>query len=248
MKRLLQRLFPRSAKYDLRWALENSLGENVLYNTESLCKALDLRPGMRVLDLGCGKAASSIFIAREYGCKVWAVDNSVSAEANAKRVRCAFLEGEVIPVNADATALPFEPEFFDRIVAVDSYLYYGANEEYLPYVLRFLKPSGLIAMIDAGVRQEWDEVRTLSGRFRRMAAKYFRKLHSVAWWQDLWKRSGRVRIVRAEEAPEAQAILRAYIEHHPPEERHIVQAITSEARGLITIIRLIARKLQSGRT
>jgi cyclopropane fatty-acyl-phospholipid synthase-like methyltransferase len=41
---------------------------------EWLTSALDLRPRMRVLDLGCGRATSSIFLHREFGVQVWATD------------------------------------------------------------------------------------------------------------------------------------------------------------------------------
>ena len=36
--------------------------------------ATGLEPGMRVLDLGCGKGLSSIFLAKEFGVQVWAAD------------------------------------------------------------------------------------------------------------------------------------------------------------------------------
>jgi len=39
---------------------------------------------MRVLDLGCGKALSSIFLAKEYGTQVWATDLWISATDNRK--------------------------------------------------------------------------------------------------------------------------------------------------------------------
>jgi cyclopropane fatty-acyl-phospholipid synthase-like methyltransferase len=35
---------------------------------------MNLQPGMRVLDLGCGRALSSIFLHREFGLQVWAAD------------------------------------------------------------------------------------------------------------------------------------------------------------------------------
>jgi ubiquinone/menaquinone biosynthesis C-methylase UbiE len=41
------------------------MGPNPLWLTEWLCELMDLRPGMRVLDLGCGRAPSSIFLAFE---------------------------------------------------------------------------------------------------------------------------------------------------------------------------------------
>ena len=58
--------FPRSSTYDPEWVIENMMGPNVLWLTESLRQVMDLVPGMRVLDMGCGRAISSIFLAREF--------------------------------------------------------------------------------------------------------------------------------------------------------------------------------------
>jgi cyclopropane fatty-acyl-phospholipid synthase-like methyltransferase len=63
------------------------MGPNVLWPTEFLCEAMDLRAGMRVLDRGCGKALSAIFLAREFGVQVWAADLWISATENAPRSR-----------------------------------------------------------------------------------------------------------------------------------------------------------------
>ena len=48
--------FPRSARYDRAWIVENSVGPNVLWIGEFLAEAMAFEPGMKVLDLGCGKA------------------------------------------------------------------------------------------------------------------------------------------------------------------------------------------------
>ncbi len=61
-------------------------GANSLWLTEWLAAALDIRPGMRVLDLGCGRAASSIFLHREFGVQVWATDLWFSASENLQRI------------------------------------------------------------------------------------------------------------------------------------------------------------------
>lgn len=248
MRQTLRRLFPRSVKYDQRWALENSLGENVLYNTETLCKALDIQPGMKVLDLGCGKAASSIFIAREFGCKVWAVDSTVDEEENFRRIRSALVEDKVTPLKADAKDLPFEREFFDLIVAIDSYMYYGTNHYYLPYVARFLKPGGKIAVLDAGFKREVPSKDKAPGYLRAKLTKYFRKLHSVRWWRKLWEDSGRVRILKAEEVPEGEVILKEYVNDYADrnDEREIVETIKQDRGRLFTIIRLVAEKVGRG--
>ena len=67
--------FPRSSKYHPDWIKSSvSGGANPLWLTEWLTNDMTLKPGMRVLDLGCGRAMSSIFMHREFGVEVWAVD------------------------------------------------------------------------------------------------------------------------------------------------------------------------------
>src|SRR4029450_5192391 len=70
--RLLSERSPRSSKYHPEWIVASvSGGANALWLTEWLAAALDLRPGMRVLDLGCGRASSAIFLRRELGGRGW---------------------------------------------------------------------------------------------------------------------------------------------------------------------------------
>jgi cyclopropane fatty-acyl-phospholipid synthase-like methyltransferase len=53
--RLVCDRFPRSNQYHPEWLIAAaSSGANALWLTEWLCEGLDLQPGMRILDLGCG--------------------------------------------------------------------------------------------------------------------------------------------------------------------------------------------------
>src|SRR5450759_351510 len=87
--------YPRSASYDPRWTLENLMGPNVLWLTEALTQVMVLEPGMRVLDMGCGRALSSIFRAREFDVCVWATDLWIPATENWQRILSANLETKV---------------------------------------------------------------------------------------------------------------------------------------------------------
>ena len=62
---LKSELFPRSNQYDPQWIIAYQMGLNPLWLTEWLCEKMPLTPGMRVLDLDCGKGLSSIFLAKE---------------------------------------------------------------------------------------------------------------------------------------------------------------------------------------
>src|SRR5246127_1279075 len=110
-ERLVSHQFPPASQYHPEWVLANaSGGANSLWLTEWLAPALDLRSGMRVLDLGCGRASSSIFLRREFGVQVWAADLWFSAAENSQRIRDAGVEDGVFPLHANARSLPFAPE------------------------------------------------------------------------------------------------------------------------------------------
>src|SRR5262249_51195799 len=111
---LVSERFPRSTRYNPEWLMASaSGGANSLWLTEWLTEALELRLGMRVLDLGCGRAASSIFLHREFGVQVWATDLWFSVTENIQRIRDAGAGDGVFPIHGDARSLPFAPDFFD---------------------------------------------------------------------------------------------------------------------------------------
>lgn len=130
-----EELFPLTSKYDLEWIRKNSYDGLTLYCLESLCQVMPLEKGMRVLDLGCGWAISSIFLANEFDVQVWAVDLERSPGDNHRRVIDAGCENHVFPLWADARDLPFPEEYFDAVIAIDSYSYFGLDERYPAYLI-----------------------------------------------------------------------------------------------------------------
>src|SRR3954467_15015019 len=100
--RILSDQFPRSSKYHPDWVITNaSGGANSLWLTEWLTEELGLQPGMRVLDLGCGRASSSIFLRREFGVQVWAADLWFNPSENIQRINDAKVEDGVFPLHVD---------------------------------------------------------------------------------------------------------------------------------------------------
>jgi hypothetical protein len=57
--------YTRSDSYDPAWVTANQMGSNALWLTESLSEVMPITSDMNVLDLGCGRAMSSIFTAKE---------------------------------------------------------------------------------------------------------------------------------------------------------------------------------------
>ena len=192
--------FPRSNMYDPDWVTSNQMGPNALWLTEWLCAALTLKPGMRVLDLGCGKAMTSIFLAREFGVRVWATDLWVDPSDNWRRVVAAALPDLVTPVRAEAHALPFADGFFDAAISIDAYQYFGTDELYLAYLCRFVRPEGSLGVVVPGLMAELPDGQVPPHlRLPQSNGKVFwedecSSFHTASWWRALWERSNRVNV------------------------------------------------------
>ncbi|MGQ0680328.1 MAG: SAM-dependent methyltransferase [Actinomycetota bacterium] len=199
--RLRSDRFPRSNRYHPDWILSTAAGGScALWLTEWLTSVLDLRPGMRVLDLGCGKAASSVFLAAEFDVQVWATDLWTNATENALRIEAAGLGDRVFPIHADARSLPFAAGFFDVVVCVDAYPYFGTDDLYLNYLAHFVRPGGQVAIAGAGLTRE------LAGAVPDHLLAFWTQdawcLHSAGWWRRHWGRTGLLDIETAETMPD----------------------------------------------
>jgi SAM-dependent methyltransferase len=191
--------FPRSASYDPEWVLENLMGPNVLWLTEALSQVMSLKPGMRVLDMGCGRAISSIFLAKEFGLQVWATDLWISASDNWQRVSAAGVTNQVFPIHAEAHALPFAEGFFDALVSLDAYHYFGTDDLYLGYYSRFVQTGGQIGIVVPGLRREFTD--GLPAHLAPYWAWDFWSFHSPEWWRHHWEKTGKVAVTLADSIP-----------------------------------------------
>ena len=201
--RLAKPRFPRASRYDARWIVDNLMGPNVLWLAEYLSQKLPLERGMRLLDLGCGKAISSIFFAKEFGAEVTAADLWIDARENARRIEEAGTTGQVVPVQAEAHALPFEYGSFDAIVSLDAYQYFGTDDLYLGYIAKFLKPGGRIGIVCPGLANEISEP---PAHLKQWWEWDFCCFHSPNWWRHHWAKTGLVTVEIAEAMPDGHAL------------------------------------------
>ncbi|GAB3403720.1 SAM-dependent methyltransferase [Flindersiella endophytica] len=180
-------IYPRSAGYDPAWLLNLDMGPNPLWLLEDLAGDLDLRPGMRVLDLGSGKGATSVFLAREFCVEVVAADLWVPPEeANAVFAE-ASVSDRVQAVRAEAHALPFEPESFDAVVSIDSYEYFGTADGYLPYLTGFLRPGGQLGIATPGMTKEIRELGYIPEHIKALVGWEAIAWHTAEWWRFHWE-------------------------------------------------------------
>lgn len=86
--------------------------------TERLLAWADIRPGQRILDIGCGGGNTAVTLARRYGVDVTAADiSALMLELARRRVDDADVGSHVTVEQADITALPYPDATFDRVIA-----------------------------------------------------------------------------------------------------------------------------------
>ena len=113
---------------------------------------LDLRPGMTVLDLGCGEGRHA-FEALRRGAKVVAVDWGVPEVETTKRWLGAIAEAGEAPAGAgyevvrgDLTALPVPDASVDRVMASEVLEHIPDDAAAFTEIARVLKPGGRVAV------------------------------------------------------------------------------------------------------
>jgi len=123
---------------------DDSLAAAQAAKLDYICRKLRLRPGMRLLDMGCGWGALMVHAAAHYG--VEAVGLTVSpeqAQVARQRIRQAGLEQRCrVEVNDFFAWL--EPQGFDRVTSVGAAEHVPENrfEEYFKLAFASLRPGG----------------------------------------------------------------------------------------------------------
>ena len=181
--------YPKTQKFDNNWIKENWMGPNPLILLEDLCEHLDLKEGMKVLDMGCGKGLTSIFLAKEHGVTVFANDLWIDATENLRRFEKAGVADKVYPIHAEAHALPYANNFFDAVIAVDCYHYFGAGETYFVDVFsKLVKPGGGLGIVVPGLKREFEK--GYPDTLKKLWIPELYPFHSDKWWRTLWEKTG----------------------------------------------------------
>ena len=111
---------------------------------ESLCEALDVRSGARVLDVAAGNGNATLAAARRW-CEVTSTDY-VSSLLESGRAR-ALAEGHTIRFQeADAENLPFPDASFDAVMSTFGVMFTPNQDKAASELARVCKPGGRIGL------------------------------------------------------------------------------------------------------
>lgn len=235
--------FPRSNAYHPEWLVSSaSGGANSIWLTEWLTSVLELKPGMRVLDLGCGRAASSIFLGREFPVTVWGTDLWFSPSENLQRIQDAGMQASVYPVHANARSLPFAAEFFDAVISIDAFAYFGTDDHYLNYLARFVKPGGTIAVALAGFVDELDTKPPAHLAAWLQTEPLLLSMHCSDWWRRHWERTGIVDVELADWMPNGWQLWLDWLQTIAPDNHLEIESLRSDRGRHLTYNRIVAKR------
>ena len=114
----------------------------------SFCERLDLRPGMRALEIGSGLGGSALYLAQRHGLRVLGLDvaEAMVEISNERRLESS-LDG-VEFTQGDIRTAELQPASFDLIWTRDCVLYVPEKALVWQQVARFLKPGGQLFVTD----------------------------------------------------------------------------------------------------
>jgi SAM-dependent methyltransferase len=108
--------------------------------------------------------------------------------------------------------LPFPSKYFDAIVSINSYSYFGTDDKFLPYIAKFLKPGGTLAITDICLACEINTVKEIPNFLKKDFFYYWQHIHSLEWWRNKWEKSGLVNILKGHHPDKGGLLKKEYME------------------------------------
>jgi len=155
-----------AAVYQSDWArllLGESFHPGGMALSERLGRALDLKPGVRVLDVAAGQGTSAIHLAKTFGCDVLGVDLGAESVRKANAAAAQAGAGDLARfVSGDAERLPVDDAAFDAVVCECAFCTFPDKPTAAREFYRTLKPGGRIGISDLTRNGETpDDLRSL---------------------------------------------------------------------------------------
>lgn len=211
--------YPELRGYTRDEIYEDCMGGGALYLAARMARTMRLKPGGIVLDLGCGRGTTSIFLVRHLGARVIAVDLWTDAAFLHRKFSARGYRDRIVPLQLDVTArLPFADEYFDAIFCMNSLSFYGGSVGFLRHLLKHLKRGGqfVIGMETFNAEFSQEERQNPPAVFNynlpppnehvNVWEDDFSKMHSPPWWEKLFWDSGLVQVESCCELADAEVL------------------------------------------
>lgn len=211
--------YPELDGYTRDELYEDCSGGGGLYLATRMVRTMRLRAGDIVLDLGCGKGAASLFLAKHFGLRIIAVDLWTSATFLNQKFTAHGYHDQIVPLQMDVThELPFAEDYFDAVFCMNSFNFYGDNVEFLGHLLKHVRPGGQLCIGSEVLTDEFTEEQLKNPpnayAFRLpppnddvdVFEDDFKKQHTPRWWLELFENSGLLQVECCEELDDAAVL------------------------------------------
>lgn len=217
--------YPELEGYTRNEIYQDCFGGGGLYLAARMARTLRLRPNDIVLDLGCGKGSSSIFLAKHYGVNVVALDLWTAADFLEQKISAHGLLDRITAIQMDATQpLPIAMNYFDSIFCMNSFNFYGGNPEFIGHLLKHLKPGGQLCIGSEVLTSEFTAEQMINppqvyafhlpppNEHVNVFEDDFKKQHTPEWWRNLFQSSG-LQVESCRELEDADAIYKELVRY-----------------------------------
>jgi cyclopropane fatty-acyl-phospholipid synthase-like methyltransferase len=235
--------YSRSKKYDTPFLNNLIMGPNPIKLEEELLLNHVIPQGATVMDLGCGRGLTSVFLVKEYGLRTFAVDLWINPTENKKLFdRVGLTSEQIIPIHADATTLPFAEEFFDAVVSTDSYNFFGRDPDYLDqHLLPFVKHGGYIYISVPGMKKDCHnhlpEELLLS-----WTPEQLDYIHDIDYWADIISKSKDAEILSIHEMESNEECWNDWLKCDNEYARSVRKSMDAGAGKYLNFIGIIIRR------
>lgn len=233
----------KSKKYNTPLLYEKIMGPNPIKLEEELLMNHNIPNGSIVCDLGSGQGLTSVFLAKEYGFTVYATDLWSDPDENKMFFDSMGLSSEqIIPIKADATELPFEKEFFDAVVSIDSYNYFGCDPRYLDdKLLPFIKSDGYIYIVIPGMKKDCHN-KLPQELLLSWTPEQLDYMHDKAYWHDIIKECKGVEIITIDEMESNEEVWTDWLQQENEYAINDRKAMEAGSGKYLNFIKIILRK------
>jgi len=126
-----------------------SVTDNQLLLEEAIAKDIDLKPGFRVLEIGCGRGRVAAHMAQLSGAQITGINIDTNQLDQAKEFNTKMgLQNVFIEKDQNELPLPFEDNTFDAFYEIQAFSLCKDYDASFKEIYRVLKPGSKFCLVD----------------------------------------------------------------------------------------------------